>query len=86
MGRVEATLGSMGLGWGQWDSVEIVKGQLGVSGGQWCSVGAFRARWGSLELSGRTVGPSGESVVLSGAQWGSVRNVYTPFEPRGHKT
>ena len=66
---MEATLGSMGLSWGQWDSVEIVRVQLGLSGG---SVVLNGSLWGSVGLSGGT-------VVYSGAQWGSVRNVYTPL-------
>ena len=48
---MEATLGSVGLDWGQWESVEIVRGQLGLSGGSLGlsggSVGLSRDQWGS---------------------------------------
>ena len=46
---MEATLGSVGLDWGQWESVEIVRGQLGLSGDHWGLVGD---QWDSVGLSG----------------------------------
>ena len=67
---MEATLGSMGLSWGQWGSVEIIRAQLGVSGG---SVVLNGSLWGSVGLSGGT-------VVYSGAHWVSAQCIYTPYK------
>ena len=46
---MEATLGSVGLDWGQWESLEIVRDQLRLSGDHWGSVGD---QWDSVGISG----------------------------------
>ena len=56
---MEATLGSVGLDWGQWESVEIVRGQLGLSGDHWGSVGDH---WGISGTQWGLVGVSAQCI------------------------
>ena len=51
-----------------WGSVGVIARSMALNG---VSSELSGDKWGSLGLSGGLVG-------VSGAQWGSVRNVYTP--------